>query len=261
MKSRMLILSVIVMMSVSPVWAQESATHRVTFDGFSFSFDSALAANVNIVPVPGDPLDYEAPGGPQAPYTGFILYDAMPSPENWFDAVGGVRVYRVAEMAGYTEFENRLKALQDLLAQRPDLTAYMDVAQNMNDVMLPFLPVLPAAQVLRARAEYVATGSVSGVRFVTVYAQAADPFLADTFFYTFQGLSADGSVYVSALFWLNASIFPENVPADMDWEAFGANYMTYLAESVAKLNGASPDQFTPSLEALDGIVESFAFDA
>jgi len=244
-----------------PTFAQGDPTNTVSFNGFSFSFDPALAANVNITQFAGDPVDLDQPGGPQPPYTEFLLYNDLPAPESFFDGAGGIRVYRVADMAGYTEYETRLQALQTLLTDRPDFAQFGPTADNPSGTALPFLPVFAAAQVIRARAVYVETPAVLGISYVTAYRQDAYPFLGNEFIYTFQGFTPDGQFYVSAIFRLDTTLFPAEVPADFDYEAFIENLSTYMEESVATLNAGVPEDFTPSLATLDAIVQSFSFEA
>ncbi len=45
-----------------PVLAQDSASHTVAFDGFSFNFPASLATGVSITQYPGDP-DHARPTG------------------------------------------------------------------------------------------------------------------------------------------------------------------------------------------------------
>jgi hypothetical protein len=121
---------------------------------------------------------------------------------------------------------------------------------------LPFLPMFPAAQVIRARAHYVETPSVSGVAFVTVFRQDAFPFVADEFLYTFQGVSTDGSTYIAALFPVEASVFPAELPSDFSYEEWSEAIPAYMNESIARLNEAAPADFTPSLDQLDQLLNS-----
>jgi hypothetical protein len=245
-------------LSALPVYAQESTINSVTFNGISFSFDSALATNVNIAQNPGDPVEYEAPGGPQVKHTEFVLYSEFP-PANSFEAPASIRIYKTADFAGYTFFEERLQQLQTLLSERPDLTPYMTVAENLSENALPFLPVFPAAQVIRARAQYVETAAVTGMSYVTVYRQDASPFMGNEFMYTFQGISADGQYYVSAIFRLSTDLFPTEIGPDFDMEAFIEQISAYFTESITQLNEATPESFTPSLTVLDAVIQSFSF--
>jgi hypothetical protein len=257
-KIKWLVLIAVMMLNVVPVWAQDGGMHTVGMDGVTFRFDAAMAQNVNIVTFAGDPVDLQAPGGPQAPYTEFLLYSGMSAPESAFDAIGSVRIYRTADFAAYPMHQNILIALQNLLAARSDLATYMVVQPNMADVTLPFLPVYPAAQVIRAQAQYMDTGMVSGIRFLTTYAQGPMPLLSNSVFYTFQGISADGTRYVSVIFNLNASMFPAEVPSDFNYDAFVADLAGHFNGDIATLNAAAPEAFAPSLTTLDALVQSLA---
>jgi hypothetical protein len=200
----------------------------------------------------------QAPGGPQAPYTEFLLYNGTPAPESAFDAMGSVRIYRTVDFAAYPAHQNVLIALQNLLAARPDLAQYMVWQQNMNDVALPFLPIYPAAQVIRAQAQYVDTGVVWGIRFLTTYAQGPMPLVSNSVFYTFQGISVDGTRYVSVIFNLSSSMFPAAVAQDFNYDAFMADLSWQFNGNIATLNAAAPNAFTPWLTTLDALVQSLA---
>ncbi len=204
-------------------------------------------------------MDLEAPGGPQAPYTEFVLYSGLPAPESSWDALGSVRVYRTSDLAGYSFHEERFSELLSILDQRPDLTPRMTWPDNLNEVALPFLPVVPAGQIIRARAEYMDTTALSGVRYVTALGQDMSPMLRDSIFYTFQGVSADGAYYVSVIIWLDSSMLPAEIAADFDWDAFYDAPAPYFTDLIATLNAAVPDAFAPSLDMLDAMVQSVSF--
>ena len=260
MRSRLVIAAVLFAMCVSPTLAQEAEVNTLVFNDFGFRFDSTLATNVNITQYPGDPIEWEAPGGPEVGHTQFSLYHESAAPYG-FDADLSIRIYQTADFAGHTYSEAQLEQLWELLAERPDLAPYMVVEENLSANTLPFMPVLPAAQVIRARARYHETEAVTGISYVTVYRQDASPFTGDEFIYTFQGISADGAYYVSAIFRPTTDIFPLEVAADFDWEAFYDNVAVYFTESIAALNEAEPDDFAPSLTTLDALVETFTFDS
>jgi hypothetical protein len=65
---------------------------------------------------------------------------------------------------------------------------------------------------------------------------------------------------VSAIFPLNTALFPTDMPAVFDYDAFIANINAYFADSVATLNGATPEDFVPSLTTLDVVIQSFVFE-
>jgi hypothetical protein len=258
MKFKMLILIVLLLFAITPAFAQDDDTlNTVAFNGFSFSFDDAVATNVNITQYAGDPAD--SPFVPDPAHTQFLLYSASatptPAPESLFDRLGGVRVYHVADVQGSEAREAELVRLQSLLSTRPDLSANM-VSDTASNVTLPFLPVVAAGQLLRARAQYVETEQVTGISYLTVITEVAEPFDAGDVIYTFQGLSADGEYYISAVFHVNPSALPAELQA-FDPTTFDMN--AYATDIIAQLNAAAPEDFSPSLTNIDAIVQSFSF--
>jgi hypothetical protein len=247
----------------APVLAQESPT-SVTFDGIGFSFDGSLGTSVSIAQVPGQPTDVDLPAGPEVPHLAFTPYapqsEATKVPRA-SDAPGVVRFYRTGDLAGNAEASAQLEAMQTLMSERPDLAASMEVAPDGSAETLPYLPVVPAAQVIRSRAHYVDTPALAGVAYLTVFRQDASPFASGDFWYTFQGLSADGAWYVAADFAIDADMFPAKVTAEQaERVAEPASYTAYLGDSSQRLNDAAPDAFDPSLTSIDALVRSIVFD-
>ncbi|MBZ0281083.1 MAG: hypothetical protein K8L97_10100 [Anaerolineae bacterium] len=257
MKYKLIVLVLLLaMLGIIPTLAQETATHNVSYNGFSFSLDGSLANNINITQYPGDPAEL-GPGGAEVKHTAFTFYNQFPVPESIFDSAGGIRVYNTADFAGYTEVEARFQALQNLLTEKPDLASYTTAESEV----LPFIPVFPAGQTIRARAQYVETDAVKGISYLTAYQEAAEPLLSDTVFFTFQGFSTDGQHYITVIIKLNTSLFPAEMSADFDMATFVDNLPAYLNDSMAQLNAAASDAFSPSLTTLDSLVASFQFGA
>ena len=246
-------------LGVIPALAQNSTSTSVAFNGFSFSYPSALATNVSIMQTPGDAATVEQPGGPDVKHTEFILYSGTDVPQDYFGGVASIHVYNTADFAGYQQAGQEYTNLQTLLSQRPDLSRYMVADTGTNANNLPYLPGVGASQAIRARASYIDTPSISGVSYITVFRQDVSPFTGDQFLYTFQGLSKDGAHYVAAIFTLNTTLFPATIPSDFDENAFGQKLNEYMTQSIATLNGGQPTDFTPSLAALDALVQSFSF--
>lgn len=267
MKARLIAFLLVLALGATPAFAQDGTTHTVMFDGFSLSWDASLAGGASVIAYAGDPVDLEAPGGPQPPRVEFALFEPIPWDEIPIDEMGypgsdrkhagSVSVYRLADIAAYAWSQQQVEQLQALLAERPDLSTFMQVDDTLMDYALPFLPVYPAGQVIRARAQYVETGTLTGIRYVTVYRQDVSPFLASEFLYTFQGFSADGAHYVSMVFPVTIEGFPADYPADFDYDAFIAGLDEYFTESIAQINAAPPESFSPRLEHLDTVIESF----
>lgn len=254
-----LTLTLILALTALPVHADGGARHTVAFDGFSFSYDAALGRVVSIQLTPGDPLEWEAPGGPQPAHVEFGIGHEPLTDWYAFTAPVAVRVYRLSDIAPYAWSQAAVEALAELLRTRPDLAPYMAPESIASQTLLPFLPVLPALQVVRAQAQYVDLPTLSGIRFVTTYRQSAEPFMGDEFFYTFQGLSADRQYYVSMIALMDSDILSNEIAADFNYDAWFASLDTYYAEAMATLNGAAPNAFTPSLDVFDALVSSMAF--
>jgi len=259
MKHRLLMLTLVLalLLAAFPAQAQEGASNSVQFNGLGFSFDSALATNVSITQYPGDPTDVQQPGGPEARHTQFNLFSQPPAPESFFDAPVSVRIYRLADLSAYEGSVAQVTALQNLLVNRPDLASYTIVSEETPS--LPYLPIVAASQVIRARPGYMDTPTLSGIRYITVYRQDVSPFVNNEFQYTIQGISSDGLYYVSAVMRVTAPEFPVEIPADFNYETFSAGFTDYLTESVAKLNAPAPEGFTPSLAALDALAQTYIF--
>ncbi len=243
----------LLLMSALPTFAQLDAS-TVAFNEVAITFPSALATNVNIVRYPGDDPALGGPGGPQPPFVDFLFYSQPPAPEGIFD-LGGVRVYRVAEMAAYPDSLREVERLQTLLAERPDLAASMVASTGADDVTLPLLPVLPAAQIIRAQAVYLETTALQGVAYITVYRQDASPLVSDDFLFTYQAISRDGRFYVSVIFSVAVGFFPETVPADVDIDAFVANLEANYNADIATLNSATSADFAPALDLLALLIQ------
>ena len=245
-----------------PALAQNDE-HTITFNNFSFSFDSTLASSVNITRFAGDSLDPEHPGGPEVAHTQFLLYSDPPVPTIITAATAAIRVYRTADFAFYEATTRsspfaELQRLQMLLSERPDLDRFMEATEDPD--LLPFMPRLTGWQIIRARAEYIDTSSLQGVSYVTVLRiDDSYPLLGSDFLYTFQGISRDGLYYVATISKLSTGLFPSHTPAEYDETIL--SQPDYLSQSIATLNDASPDDFTPSLDALDALVQTFSFGA
>lgn len=123
---------------------------------------------------------------------------------------------------------------------------------------IPFLPMWNAGQVFTADVKYMDFQNGSGVRFLTMYAQAIYPVNNNGLFYTYQGLTNDGKWYVSAVFPVAQASLPatgEDIPGG-DWQAFGDNFQAHLDDMSNLLNTASDESFTPHLTELDALIHS-----
>jgi len=257
MKSKVLLLILSLLLCAIPTFAQDTTTtNTVSFNGFSFSFNPSLATNVNISQVEGTgPGEMDV----DAPHTEFTLYNGDAMATEAFDRPITIRVYRTADFTGLETVENQYQLLRALLTEPVDLALYTIVPAEGSGPELPYLPIANAGQTLRARPQYLDLPGLQGVRYITAYRQDVSPFTAGEFIYTFQGLSADGQYYVSATFRVTSDLFPAEIPADFDYDAFTADFVNYLNNSATQLDQAGAGSFTPSLVDVDAVIQSFAF--
>ena len=129
---------------------------------------------------------------------------------------------------------------------------------------LPTVPFFNAAPLIAAQIKIIPFQNGGGaVRALTQYAQYAAPINNNELFYHFQGLSGDGNYYVVGILPITAPLLPddENPEASVPEggvpipTAVGPNDIYYFSVT-EKLNSLSPDAFTPSLSALDALVQS-----
>ncbi len=187
---RLLFVVCLALLVAVPVFAQDSATNNITFNGFSFSFPSSLATSVNVSQFSNIADTFP----PNSDHAQFLFYNGYPAPESPLDAVGAIFVYPAATLNA----DNRAQydQLQTLLNNRPDLAPFSVTEDNVNANALPYLPQAAAGQVLRARPQYVESASVSGISYVTVWRQDVSPLMGNELLYTFQGISNDGANYI-----------------------------------------------------------------
>jgi len=128
---------------------------------------------------------------------------------------------------------------------------------------LPNVPFFNAAPVIAANIQLIKFQSGNGVRELTQYDQYAAPVNNHELFYHFQGLTSDNKYYVIAILPITSAILAENetpsapvpsegVPIPTD---IGPNNV-YYSSVTEKLNSLAPDSYAPSLNALDGLIQS-----
>jgi hypothetical protein len=128
---------------------------------------------------------------------------------------------------------------------------------------MPRVPWFNADLMIAANIKIIPFQNGQGVRTLTEYAQYYAPINNNELVYHFQGLTNDDKYYIFAILPITAPILPENekpdapvpeggipIPTDI-----GVNN-TYYFSVTEMLNSLSPDAFTPSLEALDALIQS-----
>ncbi len=214
----------------------------VVYEGISFTFDHAIAADVVGETVPATE---EGPGWTMEPahvrfsLNGYVLPATFHEPR--------VLVYPVAEFEAVSEYAGKTIAdLRQFLGDRP-----------VTSEAIPFLPLFNAGQMMRAQVAYVDFQNGTGVRFLTQYAQAYLPINNHELFYTFQGLTDDGKTYVAAILPVSHAALPADQMAyEGDLDTLAQNFDTYIADVEEQLDAQDASTFTPDLGLLDAMIES-----
>ena len=104
-----------------------------------------------------------------------------------------------------------------------------------------------------------------GVRYLTQTLIDFGPIHNEALFYYYQGITADGAYFISAIFPVNAGFLVPNglpdavTPADgvpFDWQGSNLDFPAYLTAVTQKLNDTPAERYTPSLLTLDRLIES-----
>lgn len=254
----------VVLPTEAPTEATEVPVTPLPFAGTEYNLGGVymvvpecLAATPSGVIVPAVP--YDEMGGPMEyfPQHRMITFTGYPLADKFFDPV--IRVYPAVEFAAMNaSIVERITAMNTLLA-----------SPVADPVGIPFLPVFNAAQVFRARVGYFPFQNGNGVRFLTEYAQYYAPVNNHDLFYTYQGLTADGAYWVSAIFPVNApwlqeswdsTIVPaDGVPAPATTSAnLEAEMNAYYVTMLDRLNTSPAEGFTPSTLCLDQFLQSLS---
>jgi hypothetical protein len=148
------------------------------------------------------------------------------------------------------EAVTRIDQLQDILQSKP----------ARPEEPYPFLPVWNAGQTITVQFEYLEFENGSGIRYLTQYGQAAWPINNEDLFYTFQGLTADGAYYISAVLPVTHPDLPPNGDAYIgeEYEAFIESYTEYLEQVGQDLEDSTSNVFQPSLTALDEMLTTLS---
>ena len=225
--------------TVQPTNTPQPPEPDIVYQGVSFAYPPSLANSVNaeIIPAEVDEMNpWSRPEHIRFLFNGYTL------PETYLDPL--IEVYPVEEFRSVNEMvRDRLDNLQNILNNRPA------------DPPAGVVNFFNAGQFLRTQEGYLEFQNGAGVRFVSQYGQAAYPIGYPQMFYAFQGLTADGAYFISAIFPISHPDLPEADSVTVDQE-FSENYQDYTAEVEAELDGKTPDSFQPSMLLLDDVIES-----
>jgi hypothetical protein len=232
-------------------------TETATYGDISFSYDTDLASRIEVDAF-GPILDPDGQTmyGSQPGYTLFSVYGYPIIRPN---SRAMIRIARVEDFPATESISDTLlQQLVDFLAARPSLAAQVNTSGG--DV-IPVLPPINAAQVLVAKPEYLEFQNGFGARFISYYSQGLEPITDEAIMYTFIGMTADGKYVVSAKFPVDTSVLSEIDYTTLDYDAFAQNYLPYLDETLATLDGLDAQWYTPDLTLLDNLIKSLKVGA
>jgi hypothetical protein len=134
---------------------------------------------------------------------------------------------------------------------------------------LPQVPAFNAASMFAAQVKRMQFKNGDGVRMITQYGQAVGPAANNGTFYHFEGLTSDGKSYVIAVLPIEAAFLQNGndpsaplPPGGIPFPGYNftdpKHYTDYFKAITDKLDATPPDQFSPSLTALDALVQSIS---
>jgi hypothetical protein len=224
---------------------EPSAAPQSNCGNFNMRTDPWLQVEIVCEQVPAQ-TDVSIMGVPTYTRMELINYPISPSFHEPQISIFPVAAYLEAN----EEAEYRIDQLQRMLDERP-----ADPAQPY-----PFLPVWNAGQSIALQLEYLEFNGGMGVRYLSQYGQAAWPINNQDLFYTLQGLTADGEFYISAVLPVNHPDLPSDGDSYIgeEYEAFIENYEIYLVDIEQQLEASTTKAFSPSLSALDAVVQTLS---
>ena len=223
----------------------------VSFENVSFVIPDGVAAGANTETMTAVETNSGAPWDIAPPHLRFTLTD--------YQAQGKFHEPRIFVYPAWEYAQSNPNAAEQLDRLRKILAGATALHET-----LPIVPFFNATPLLSAQIKIIPFKSGGGgIRFLTQYAQYTAPVNNRELFYHFQGLSNDGNYYIVGILPITAPILPEDEKAEASVPEGGVSIPTavgpnqvYYFSVTEKLNSLSPDAFTPSLEALDALIQS-----
>lgn len=220
-------------------------------NGISFKYSSLIAAEASLTNVKGDPdCDFL----PYPDYLAITFHDYIHSEAFTTPAL---MLFSVDEY--YSILDYAATQVDTLKTINASPTVFEDAED------LPFLPVWNAAQHFHSNVKFITFNNGSGLRYLTQYVQDISPVYNEALFYTFQGITDDGAVYIAMTMPVTHPDLPDLWEdffdsSDDNIKAYGESYETYLKETVKMLDATSDEIFIPSLQMLDDIIKSLTVE-
>jgi len=236
---------------------------ELNLGGIYMVLPPCLAANATGTLVPA--VLYNEYSGPMEyyPENRKIAFQGYPLSGGFFEANGsdhgGLTIYPIADFVAMN-----LSTISPIVTNMQNLLAAKPAAPDN----IPFLPIFNAAQVFSTNEKYLAFQNGQGIRFLTEYAQYSAPVNNHDLFYTYQGITADGKYWVSAILPVNAAYLQAEydsvdvpaggipAPAMNDNPNYTAELDAYYPLILNLLNTTPDASFTPGLDCLDQYIQS-----
>ncbi len=148
---------------------------------------------------------------------------------------------------------NSLAKLEDLLSQKPS---------PFNNCCMPALPAEMAGGLndIVAQGRYLPIQMGEGMRFVGRFMQDANPVANGQFYYVFQGFSSDHRYFISLYYPVTSSKLPDiGAVPQSEIDQMMQDPQAYTAQKALELDAFSPEDWSPSLTALDALITSLKF--
>ena len=153
----------------------------------------------------------------------------------------------------------------DQVARLEALIAEADSRQGLPESPMPLLPPPNSFMDRWVQFRDQNFGVGQGVRYVSdsPFRQAIGPWTNETTDYYYEGLTSDGTFYISLIWPVSTESLPdtaEDVPDDVLAAATDPDtYPTYLQETKDRLNALPASSWSPDLARLDAMAESLTF--
>jgi hypothetical protein len=235
----------------SPEVATQAGGTPISFEGVSFVVPNEVANSANTEKMTAVESNSSAPWDIAPTHLRFTLTD--------YQLQGKFHEPRIFVYPAEEYAANNPNAADQIDRLKRILAGATPLEQT-----LPTVTFFNAAPLMAAQIKIISFQNGSGVRSLTQYAQYAAPINNRELFYHFQGLTSDGKYYVVAILSITATILPEDEKPEASVPEGGIPIPTevgpnnvYYFSVIEKLNSLSPDSYTPSLNTLDTLIQSF----
>lgn len=220
----------------------------ISAGAITFKLPKSVASSAEVTEEEAVPVDTTELPHDQLPAHTHVTF-------NGDEAYSFLDVFDTADFDEYTYPEAQLSytaeadALEALLDERPELA--------LEDT-LPRLPLMAPPLAFHARERYINFDGGSGIFYLAYYTFDVDILLEGSIVAVFQGLSDDGSTYISAVLPINTNYLPAERPESFDYEAFSAGYGDYITSIKIAMNGQPSVTFEPTLDDLYAMFASIS---